>query len=85
MTGDALRARRTRRAMTQADLAALLGVSPNTVARWERGELPIRRLSDLALRHVLGGHHEDAGRATRPRRQASSGSPASGHRNGRGD
>jgi DNA-binding XRE family transcriptional regulator len=33
--------RRTRRALrlTQVEFAALVGVAPNTVARWERGEM----------------------------------------------
>lgn len=34
-----LRATRIRRGLTQKQVAAELGVSPNTVARWERGEL----------------------------------------------
>lgn len=42
MTGNELRKRRARMGLTQAQLAAHLGVDPNTVARWERGELPIR-------------------------------------------
>ena len=39
--------------MTQAELARILGVSWNTVARWERGEMePPGNLLDLALRTV---------------------------------
>lgn len=29
--------------MTQAELASYLGVAPNTIARWERGEMQIER------------------------------------------
>ena len=32
---------RTHRGMTQAEMAAWLGVRPNTVARWERQEKPL--------------------------------------------
>ena len=40
---------RERRAMTQQKLADWLGVSPNTVARWERGERQIPTLLPLVL------------------------------------
>ena len=39
MTPAYLRRLRRRLRLTQAELAALLGVAKNTVARWERGEL----------------------------------------------
>ena len=42
MTGQQLRQTRQRLGLTQAALAERLGVSPNTVARWERNEVPIR-------------------------------------------
>ena len=39
--GSELRRLRTRAGLTQAALAAKLGVAPNTVARWERNERAI--------------------------------------------
>src|SRR5918912_776188 len=46
-----LRVRRRALGMTQAELSVALGVSANTIARWERGELPIG--SPLLLRLAL--------------------------------
>jgi transcriptional regulator with XRE-family HTH domain len=42
MTAAALRQLRRRLDLSQAALAALLATTPNTVARMERDELPIR-------------------------------------------
>ena len=42
MTGNELLAVRRRLGWTQAQLAEAVGVAPNTVARWERGELSMR-------------------------------------------
>jgi len=52
MTPDDLRKRRARLALTQAELAALLGVAGTSVARWERGERAIPALLHRALRDV---------------------------------
>ena len=41
MTNPELKALRTRLGLTQAELARAVGVAPNTLARWERGELGI--------------------------------------------
>ena len=53
MTGDQLRRIRKRLGLTQEVMAAKLGVSPNTVARWERNEVaisePAARLARLTL------------------------------------
>ena len=42
MTGTELRRQRRRLGLSQAALAQRLGVTANTVARWERGERTIR-------------------------------------------
>jgi len=48
MKGTLLRTRRKQLGMTQVELAAALGVAPNTVARYERDEIgipePVARL-----------------------------------------
>ena len=48
--GGTLRRIRKRLGLTQAALAKRLGVAPNTVARWERNELPIREPMALLIR-----------------------------------
>ncbi len=50
MTGAAFRRLRRRLGLTQAALAARLGVSANAVARWEREERPISALVANFLR-----------------------------------
>jgi len=51
MTGKQLRDFRKGVELTQAQLAELLGVAGNTLARWERGEMtPPGRLLRLALK-----------------------------------
>ena len=49
LTPHQLRSARDRLGLTQAALAAKLGVSANTVARWERGEQPMPAMLILAL------------------------------------
>jgi predicted transcriptional regulator len=53
MTGEALRRARTRLKMTQKDLAQVLQVHWNTIARAERGELPILKTTELSVRYLL--------------------------------
>jgi predicted ATPase/DNA-binding CsgD family transcriptional regulator len=53
-----LRARRRALALSQAGLAKILGVAPNTVARWERGEL--RTADPSRVRAALGRLEADA-------------------------
>ena len=49
MTPEELKEVRTRLGMTQSQLAHELGVTLNAVQRWEAGERPIRRVTELAL------------------------------------
>ena len=50
ITPHQLRAARERLGLTQVELAEKLGVAGNTVARWERGEIPMPgELLPLAL------------------------------------
>lgn len=52
LTGTELRARRTKLGLTQSELAEKLEVSANTVARWERDEVGIPGMTDLALKEL---------------------------------
>jgi len=52
MTGAALRRIRTRADLTQAQLAARLGTSPNTVYRWEAGLVGIGEPAARLIRLV---------------------------------
>lgn len=45
---------RARHGLTQKQIAELLEVTPNTIARWERGELEISKLAFLAIRSIVG-------------------------------
>jgi transcriptional regulator with XRE-family HTH domain len=49
MDKDELRGRRKALDLTQEGLAQELGVTPTTVARWERDEVPIPGYLELAL------------------------------------
>jgi transcriptional regulator with XRE-family HTH domain len=50
MTGDELRRLRRRLGFTQAQLAERVGVTANSVARWERGEMGIRESAARLIR-----------------------------------
>lgn len=52
MTGAELRSRRKALGLTQNDLASQLEVSANTVARWERDEMGMPGMIDLALKSI---------------------------------
>jgi DNA-binding XRE family transcriptional regulator len=53
MTGNELRRARHRLKMTQKELAQLLEVHSNTIARAERGELPVLKTTALAIEYLL--------------------------------
>jgi transcriptional regulator with XRE-family HTH domain len=52
MEGDKLKEKRVALGLTQLQLAEILGVKPNTVARWERGLLAVPRTVELAMETV---------------------------------
>lgn len=52
MDGDELKEKRVALGLTQAELAEILDVKPNTVARWERGLLSVPRTVELAMEAV---------------------------------
>lgn len=62
MTADEVKERRQALGLTQKDLAAQLGVDVTTVARWERGEIKLNPLLDLAMRHLetVGETHKES-------------------------
>jgi len=57
LDGARLKSEREALRMTQADLGRRLNVSPNTIARWERGELKIEHagMLQLALQALRNG------------------------------
>jgi transcriptional regulator with XRE-family HTH domain len=68
VTGDELRRLRQRLRLTQAELAERVGVSANTVARWERDEVTIRppmaKLIEIVARTETPKPGRKAGRRT---------------------
>ncbi len=54
-----LKQQRSDLGLTQIELAKQLGVSNNTVARWENEKLPISRIVELAMQQLLSIHIKD--------------------------
>lgn len=52
MTGIQLRKWRLKRKLSQEKLARLLDLSSNTIARYERGEIPVHKHLPAKLREV---------------------------------
>lgn len=62
MEGKELKRARLRLNMTQKELGAALGVHKNSVARMERGEFPIIRTTELAVKYLLVMKSKKGGR-----------------------
>jgi transcriptional regulator with XRE-family HTH domain len=78
--GRELRLRREGLGFTQAQLAAALGVSSNTIARWERGEMKIDnpRMLSLAMAALVGARAVTTPPAERSASRKGTGSVARG-------
>ena len=62
MKGQQLRRLRTRMKLTQKELGIKLGVTENTVARWERGEVPINETAVKLVKILAGQTRQTASR-----------------------
>ena len=63
MVGKELRAIRARLRLTQVELAELLGVASNTIARWERGEMAMRERRARLIQGLYAAKRKRAKRA----------------------
>jgi DNA-binding transcriptional regulator YiaG len=57
--GKELQRIRKQLAVTQTLLAKQLGVTANTVARWERDEMPIPKIAEVALKYIVEKHRTE--------------------------
>ena len=64
MVGKELRAIRARLRFTQVELAKLVGVASNTVARWERDEMAMRERRARLIQSI-SATKKKSGKATR--------------------
>ena len=69
MTAPEVRRLRRRLALSQAGFATLVGVAPNTVARWERGEMKMQAAMDRLVRLVVTQYETERQRGVKPRRR----------------
>lgn len=53
MIGERIRALRKKKLMSQAELGSLIEIRPNTIAKWERGELTPRGTSIAKVAKAL--------------------------------
>ena len=65
MTGHELRAIRRRLRLTQVELAVRVGVTGNSLARWERGEVGISAPVERLVRILAGQKPVSTKRRTR--------------------
>jgi len=63
MVGKELRAIRARLRLTQVELAELVGVASNTVARWERDEMAMRERRARLIQGLYAAEKKRAKRA----------------------
>ncbi len=49
MTGKEFKIKRVTFDMTQSDIAKELGLNPNTVSRYETGDLPVPKVVELSM------------------------------------
>ena len=64
MNGRELRTIRRRLKLTQVELAELVGVASNTVARWERGEMTMRKRAARLIQNIYAAKKK-RGKGTR--------------------
>ena len=62
MTGVEIRAFREKLGWTQVALAEAIGVTSNTVARWERGEMAISEPAARLLQKIAGERRARTGK-----------------------
>ena len=62
MQGKELKAIRERLKLTQVEFAELVGVTSNTIARWERGEVPIREPMARLIQNIHVTERKKGGR-----------------------
>jgi transcriptional regulator with XRE-family HTH domain len=65
MTGKELKHARLALNMTQKELSEALGLAKNHLAMSERNELPIRRVTELAVKYLLGMSKKRKGKSAR--------------------
>lgn len=70
MTGKELKRARLRLKMTQKELGEALGVHKNSAARMERGEFPIIRTTELAVKYLLIMETKKGGRKNERHRKS---------------
>ena len=64
LTGKEFRYLRIELDLSQKSLARMLGVTDQTIARWEKGEVPLPQSSDLLLRLIYKEKTEGCGKVS---------------------